>query len=175
MTLPDLLSLEPVLDVSDRLSSLLLIPEVLSDSDELRMCSLCLYVMNVSRLVRSGGSEKAVEIGSDIEAVRLGGEGAISELIIALADLLRAPGLRGDLPGEGIISSSTGGWGESVTVFSNNPLFLDGLPGFLGGVLVLLLEPLSLPFSFRNAFLLKSTAVLLFTPAGGVDGADLSE
>ena len=175
MTLPDLLSLEPVLDVSDRLSSLLLIPEVLSDSDELRMCSLCLYVMNVSRLVRSGGSEKAVEMGSDIEAVRLGGEGAISELIIALADLFRAPGLRGDRPGEGIISSSTGGCGESVAVFSNNPLFLDGLPGFLGGVLVLLLDPLSLPFSLRNAFLLNNTAVLLFTPAGGVDGADLSE
>ena len=40
---------------------------------------------------------------------------------------------------------------------------------------MLLLFPLSFPFSLRNAFLLNRTAVLLFTPAGGVDGADLSE
>ena len=119
MNLPERLSLDPVLDVSDRLSSLLLIPEVLSDSEELRICSLCLYVINVSLFVRSGGSEKAEETGSDIEAVRLGGDGTISELeAIALADLLRVPGLRGDLPGDGIISSNTGGWGESDTDFS---------------------------------------------------------
>ena len=96
--------------MSDRLSSLLLIPEVLSDSDELRICSLCLYVINVSRFVRSGGSENAVDIASDTEAVLLGGDGAMSELeAIALADLFLAPGLRGDFPGEGIMSSNTGG------------------------------------------------------------------
>lgn len=35
--LPDRLSLDPVLDVSDNDSSLLLNPDVLSDSDELRI------------------------------------------------------------------------------------------------------------------------------------------
>ena len=96
--------------MSDILSSLLLIPDVLSDSDELRMCSPCRYVIKVSLLVRSGGSLNAEVRGSDTEDVRFGGDGAISELdAIALADLLRAPGLRGDLPGEGIISSNTGG------------------------------------------------------------------
>ena len=126
--------------------------------------------------MRSGGSENAVDIASDTEDVLLGGEGAMSELdAIALADRLRAPGLRGDFPGEGIISSKTGGWGESVPDFSCTLLFLDGRPGFLGGVLVLLLLPLSLPLSFRNVFLPNRTAVLLFTPTGGVEGADLSE
>ena len=174
--IPDRLSLDPVLDVSDRLSSLLLIPEVLSDSDELRICSLCRYVINVSLFVRSGGSENDAGMASDTEAVLLGGEGAISELVaIALADRFRAPGLRGDFPGEGIMSSNTGGWGESVPDFSCTLLLLDGLPGFLGGVLVLLLLPLSLPLSLRNVFLPNRTAVRLFTPTGGVEGADLSE
>lgn len=132
--------------------------------------------MNVSLLVRSGGSENAAERGSDTDAVLLGGDGAISELeAMALADLLRAPGLRGDFPGDVIISSNTGGCGESVPDFSCMPLFFGGRPGFLGGVLVLLLLPLSLLFSLRNVFLPNKTAVLLFTPAGGVEGADLSE
>lgn len=108
--LPERLSLEPVLDVSDNDSSLLLKSDVLSDSDELLMCSPNLYCIKLSFLVRSGGSAKDGN-GSVIEMVRFGGEGAASGLCgdMTLAERLRDPGLFGDFPGDGIISSSTGG------------------------------------------------------------------
>lgn len=74
-SLPDLLLLlELPVELSDNDSSLLLITDVLSDSDELWLVSIPRYTRKLSRLVKSGGSEKDCR-DSVSEAARLGGEG----------------------------------------------------------------------------------------------------
>jgi hypothetical protein len=70
------------------------------------------------------------------------------------------------------MSSNTGGCGDSEADLSRVLVF-GGRPGFLVGVLIALVE--SLTPSFFSPFLLKSTAVLLFTPAVGVEVEDLSD
>ena len=75
------------------------------------------------------------------------------------------------------MSSNTGGWGESEVTFSLSgfAFTLGGLPGFRGGMGVLTGPKSFMGVSLRNPFLLKSTAVRLLTPGGGVEGADLSD
>lgn len=182
--LPDLLLLldEP-LELSDNESSLELITDELSDSDELLKLSGPRYLIKLSFFVKSGGSANW-DIGSTIELVLLGGDGRKSRSgdAIALADLFLAAGLPGPLSlGDVIfIGSSTGGWGDSVDSVGT---FLDfgGLPGFfvvgvlIGGVLGVVtgLEHRELFFELKP-FLLNSTLVRLFTPAGVVNDEPLS-
>jgi len=64
-------------------SSLLLMPDVLSDSDDDRMWSPSLYVMKLSRRVRSGGSENEDDRGSVMDIVRFGGDGAAASGVCA--------------------------------------------------------------------------------------------
>lgn len=123
----------------------------------------------------SGGSRNEGR-GSVTDIVLFGGDGTDSVFCeaITLEDRLRAPGLRGDFPGDGIISSSTGGDSEAAFSFSCCwTLILAGLPGFLDGVLILFTA--SLPMSFFTPFLLNSTAVLLLTPGIGVEVDDRSD
>lgn len=146
--------------------------DVLSDSDELLIWSPSRYCIKLSFFVKSGGSANEGN-GSVIEMVRLGGDGAESGLCgdMALAERFREPGLFGDFPGDGIMGSRTGGWGESEVIFSLSwcTLIFGGRPGFLEGVLAAGLE------SLRTPFLLKRTAVRRFTPGVGVEAEDLSE
>lgn len=147
-------------------SSLVLIMDVLSDSEELLRLSGPLYTIKLSRFVRSGGSANC-DKGSVRDDVRLGGEGLPSRSgeAIALCDLFLAAGLPGVLDRvDGLMGSRIGGCGDSdgSTCFclAGRP----GLPNFLGGEQGLLgLDPSCL---LRKTFLLNKTAVLRFTPLG---------
>lgn len=180
VVLPErLLLLEEPLELSDNESSLELITDELSDSDELLKLSGPLYLMKLSFLVKSGGSANVDCKGSTTELVLFGGEGRNSRSgeAIALADLFLAAGLPGpplNLGDITFIGSNTGGCGESFCSLCT-VLDFGGLPGFLtGGVLVggvfgvvdTGLEHLELFFEL-NPFLLNSTLVRLFTPTEG--------